>query len=104
MYMLLDSTGSAINAYHEEVAAHAALRATVADDPAAAADIFLLAYDDDGNPVGEAVTIEDLPAMTMSIRATAWVTAAHLTRGEYGVNRYVATSSPVVRSASPAAA
>ena len=66
-YMILDSSGNAINAYDDIVAARAALRAIVADDEGTADHVMLLAYDDGGNPVGEAVTVADLPTQTASL-------------------------------------
>lgn len=95
-YMILDSTGSAINAFADEVAARAALRSLVAHDPAAAEHVFLLAYDDDGDPIGDAVTIADLPTQTTSILETELVVKS-LTRACYGeVLRYTpAPARPV---------
>jgi hypothetical protein len=69
--MIFDSAGNAINSFDDEVAARAALRAIAEREPTAADDVLLISYDDDGNPVGEAVTAEDLPPSSMSLRG--WV-------------------------------
>jgi hypothetical protein len=76
-YMILDSTGSAINAFDDALSARAALRAIVAEDADAAEHLFLLAYDDGGNVVGDAVTFADLPAQTAEIEDSALVIMTH---------------------------
>lgn len=78
-YMILDSTGSAINAFDDAVTARAALRAIVAEDPEAAAYVLLLAYDDGGSVVGPAVTFADLPAHTAEIAPTPFMTVTMTT-------------------------
>jgi hypothetical protein len=76
-YLILDSTGSAVNEYADEVAAHVGLRNLVAEEPEAADHLALLAYGDDGQPVGGAVTFDDLPPSTTRVNQTAWVLVAH---------------------------
>lgn len=74
-WMLMDEMANAIAAYDDKVAAHAGLRAVVADDVDARDSLLLLEYDDEGNPVGEAVAFDDLPASTVNMReATSDVT------------------------------
>lgn len=60
-WMLLDSAGNAIADYGDGVAARAALRSLVGEEPAAATEVFLVAYDDAGHAFGPAVMYEDLP-------------------------------------------
>ena len=73
-YMILDSTGNALGAYDDEIAAHVALREIAAAAPGAA-DIALLAYVD-GMPVGEALRPADLPLATYSVETSEWTVAA----------------------------
>ncbi|MEX2197080.1 MAG: hypothetical protein WD844_17545 [Thermoleophilaceae bacterium] len=56
-YVLMDSTGNLIDSYDREEEAHAALNRIVHEEPEAADHVALLTYDDEGNPVGQAVTI-----------------------------------------------
>ena len=65
-YMILDSRGNAVDAFSTQVAARATLRAIVAEEPDAADELVLLAYNAEGRPVGEAATFYDLaPAATI---------------------------------------
>lgn len=52
-YVLLSSTGNMIDSYEEEPAARAALQRIVDAEPDAAEDVALIAYGDDGEPVGD---------------------------------------------------
>ena len=90
-YMILDSTGSAINAYDDLVAARARLRAIVADDPDSADHLFLLTYDEAGNVVGDAVTFAELPDQTAEMVETAFLLAAHTTAWCVSVGALVAS-------------
>jgi hypothetical protein len=60
-FMILDSSGSAVASLDDELAARAMIHAIVAVDPDAADHLLLLAYDDVGMPVGEAMTVWDVP-------------------------------------------
>jgi hypothetical protein len=105
-YMILDSTGSAINSYTDEVAAHVAMRVIVEDDPNAAGHLLLLAYDDEGNVVGNAVAVEDLPEATSSVNPGEWSLhpATRSLAAELSLNRYVPAASTSVVRREPAAA
>ena len=54
-FMIMDEAANAVDSFGDRNEAARALEAIVADDPAAADSLLLLAYDDDGNPVGEAI-------------------------------------------------
>lgn len=58
-YVLMDSGGNLIEAYDDHDEAHAALRRIVADEPEAAEHVALIVYDDQGNPISDALTISD---------------------------------------------
>jgi hypothetical protein len=60
-YLILDSAGNAVASFEDEVAARATIHAIVAVEPEAAQHLALLAYDEDGQPVGEAVSAMDVP-------------------------------------------
>lgn len=59
-FMILDSAGNAVASYEDDLTARAVLHATVAVEPEAADHLVLLAYDDDGMPVGDALTVFDV--------------------------------------------
>lgn len=54
-FMIMDDAANAVDSFDSRAEAARALEAIVADDPAVADSLLLLAYDDDGNPVGEAI-------------------------------------------------
>jgi hypothetical protein len=58
--MILDSTGSTVASFEDELAARASLHAIVAVEPDAADHLVLLAYGDDGIPIGDACTVWDM--------------------------------------------
>ena len=61
-YTILDSAGNALASFaDDELAARATLHAMVAVEPDAAEDVVLLAYGDDGLPVGRALSFYDCP-------------------------------------------
>jgi hypothetical protein len=60
-YMILDSTGNALASFQDEWTARATMHAMVKVEPEAADHIVLLGYDDSGMPVGEALSIGDVP-------------------------------------------
>jgi hypothetical protein len=54
-YVLLSSTGNLIDSYEHEADARAALQRVVENEPEAAGDVALIAYGEDGMPVGDPV-------------------------------------------------
>lgn len=71
-WMLLDEAGNAFGTYDNEVAAFVAFRSLVVDEgPEVADHVLLLAYDEAGQPVGDALTFGDLPDASFCIAATA---------------------------------
>lgn len=60
-YLILDSAGNAVACFEDEVKARATVHAIVAVEPEAADSLVLLAYDEDGLPVGNAVRAVDVP-------------------------------------------
>ena len=61
-YMILDDGGNALAAFADETTARATLHAIVRAEPDAADHVVLLAYNDEGMPVGQALHIVDVPA------------------------------------------
>jgi hypothetical protein len=59
-YMILDSAGNAVASFDNDATARATMHAIVAIEPEAADHLVLLAYDDEGMPVGEARTFVDV--------------------------------------------
>ena len=55
-YVILDSTANLVESFDREDEARAALEAVVRQEPDSADDYAILKYDDNGNPVGQAVT------------------------------------------------
>jgi hypothetical protein len=60
-YVILDSAGNAVASFHDDATARATLYAIVEVEPDAADHLVLLAYDDEGMPVGEAKMYVDVP-------------------------------------------
>lgn len=60
-YMILDTAGNALAAFDDEISARAAIHTIVALQRDAAEHVVLLAYDDDGLPVGDALRVWDVP-------------------------------------------
>ena len=54
-FVILDSTANLVDSFDDEMQARAALQAIAQQDPDTADEYALLAYDDDGRAVGEAV-------------------------------------------------
>jgi len=54
-YSIFDSTGNLIDAFGQRDAAVMALRALVQTEPQAADDVFLVAQNDEGEMVGDAI-------------------------------------------------
>jgi hypothetical protein len=54
-YVLLSSTGNLIDSYEDESKARVALQRIIDTDPGSAEDVALMAYGDDGMPVGNPV-------------------------------------------------
>ena len=59
-HAILDSAGNTVASFDDALAARASLHAMVAVEPEAAEHLALLTYDDDGIPVGEALTVFDV--------------------------------------------
>jgi hypothetical protein len=97
-YMILDSAGNALAAFEDELTARATLHAIVALEPDAAEHIVLLAYDEQGMPVGEALSVEDCDP-PVSVEPSEFVltrsTQAVIRRVTSQQRRYVASSVPV---------
>jgi len=85
-WMMLDETGNAIGAYDDDVSAHVALRSLAEAEPDAADRVLLVQYDDAGHPVGDAVTIEDLPVATFNVVTASDILAVFLIRSTTGVS------------------
>jgi hypothetical protein len=65
-YMILDSAGNALLSVEDELTARATMHAMVAIEPEAADHVALLAYGDDGIPVGDAVSpLDSAPAVSV---------------------------------------
>lgn len=56
-YVILDSSGNLIESFDQEPEARAVPDQIVREEPEAAEHVALLAYDDHGEPVGDAITI-----------------------------------------------
>jgi hypothetical protein len=56
-YVLLSSTGNLVDSYNDEPSARAALQRIVDAEPEAAKDVALMAYGDDGLPLGDPVLV-----------------------------------------------
>jgi len=59
-FMIIDSTGNAIEAFEDVAQGREVLRAIVTNDPTAARELALIAFDDDGNAVGDPEIAADL--------------------------------------------
>jgi hypothetical protein len=55
-FVILDSTANLVESFDRESEARAALEAIVQQDSESADEYAILKYDDNGNPVGQAVT------------------------------------------------
>jgi len=66
-YVLVDSEGNRLGAFHDEQAAIEELHAEVEEDAAAADDLLLLTYHEDGGLEGPARMFAELPARPTSI-------------------------------------
>lgn len=83
-YMILDTAGNALASFDDEVAAHATIHAMVAVEPEAAEHVVLLAYSDDGMPVGEALSVWDVP-LPVTVEASQFL-QPHATQVLMGVS------------------
>jgi hypothetical protein len=61
-YVILDSTANLVESFDDEQEARLALEKILRQDPASADQYALLAYADDGKPVGDALAASDLGA------------------------------------------
>jgi hypothetical protein len=59
-YVILDSTANLVESFDNEAEARTALEAIVRSDPDAADQYALLQYDDEGQPVGDALLGSEL--------------------------------------------
>jgi hypothetical protein len=72
-WALYDSEGRRHGSFEEESAAREALIETVRARPALESELVLLAYDDDGEPIGDGVMFEDLlPPTAPNGMPTVW--------------------------------
>jgi hypothetical protein len=105
-WMLLDEAGNAIAAYDDEVTAHAAMRSLAESEPDTVDSVLLIRYDDEGLPVGDAVTVADLPVQTVNILTSAtdvFVLLSRATTGFGGVGQSVRVAArPTHVSTAPA--
>ncbi len=97
-YMILDSGGNALASFTDETTARATLHAIVRVDPDAADYVVLLAYGDDGMPVGDAMGAIDVPP-TFSVEPSEFLlprlTDALVRRIPRSSTRYVGTTLPL---------
>jgi hypothetical protein len=59
-FMIMDTAGNTIESYDSEVAATRALLAFAQDDDQTATQLAILAFDDEGEAVGDPLTVADL--------------------------------------------
>jgi hypothetical protein len=96
-FTILDSSGSAVASFGDDLGARAAIHAMVAIEPEAADHVLLLTYGDDGVPVGEARTVWDVPAPVTfdeSAFVISCMSAPQLRTGSRSVTRYVTGMLP----------
>jgi hypothetical protein len=79
-YLILDSMGNAVDAFRSHVAARATLRAIVEQEPDAADALVILAYDDQGHPVGKPTVFDDLPPAVRMESPWTFITSSGLRR------------------------
>ena len=58
-WTIFDSTGNLVESFDQEDEARAALDRIAHEEPEAAEHVALLSFDDEGKPVGDAVTVSD---------------------------------------------
>jgi hypothetical protein len=75
-YMILDSAGNAVDTFDDLRAALDALEQLVEAEPEAAEHLVLLSYDAEGNPVGEALTVENARNGRVILADSPWVAGA----------------------------
>jgi hypothetical protein len=74
-FMLLDSSGNAVDAFDTDAAAVHAFVALINHDPALARNIALIAFDDDGIAVGDPLIAADLmpdAVITAMVDGASW--------------------------------
>lgn len=59
-FVILHSTANLVDSFDNEAEGRAALEKIAREDPDAADEYALLAYDDTGHPVGDAIVAADL--------------------------------------------
>src|SRR5436309_724655 len=62
VYMIFDDAWDAVASFDREESAFATLHAIVTVEPDAADHLTIVIYDEEGMPVGDALTIEDVPS------------------------------------------
>jgi len=72
-YMILDSVGNAVATFDDREAALDALEEMVEAEAEAAEHLTLLSYDDKGDPVGAALTVEDVRSGRATVFQAPWV-------------------------------
>jgi hypothetical protein len=98
-YTILDSAGNTLASFaDDELAARATLHAMVAVEPEAADHVALLAYGDDGLPIGEAMSVYDVPP-AVSVQPSDFLqermTASLVRRVTRGQKRYLRGLAPI---------
>jgi hypothetical protein len=61
-FVILDSTANLVESFDVEAEAREALEAIVQQEPESSDEYAILKYDDNGNPVGQAITGSQLNA------------------------------------------
>ena len=75
-FTILDDAANAVDTFTSEREAVAALEAMVESDPETADQLLLLRYDDDGNPVGEALEASIVQSVLKNLDASRVVIVA----------------------------
>jgi len=81
-FMIIDSAGNAVEAYDSEQEAVDALLSMAAEDNRVAAHLAVLAFDDQGEAIGEPVTVADTRpdmATTLTMSGDSWIFRESLT-------------------------
>jgi hypothetical protein len=81
-FMIMDSAGNAVESFESDSDATRALLEMAESDERAAKHLALLAFDGDGNVVGDPLTVADLrpeAATTLVMSGDVWITRGALT-------------------------
>jgi len=85
-YMIFDSAGNAVETFESERAARIELVRLAEQDPAAARSLVVLAFDETGEVVGDAVTVADIApelAATLILHGEGWTQTRLTVRGSW---------------------